>query len=142
MTREEELSHLANALPSHFQFYHLGEVEMTPLLNSFADTTSIAYRLSGEITALLVLSFAKELDMSIYSEVGNIIASRLVTQLSEEGIDVTISSPKHLDPKQIKLLLGNKESIIRRTYAHLLKNSVIPLEATIFAASQEGIGYA
>ena len=76
--------------------------------------------------------FRKELDSSLYSEMGNIIASRIATQLKKNGdFEVMISPPQPVGEDRIQFVLKEGDSSFRRTYAHNYKNTVIPLETLL-----------
>lgn len=139
------LEQLASALPTQFDFYHLGKVEQQPLSNSnfFRDACAVGFRLLGDLNGLMIVLFEKDLDHSTYTEFGNLLASRLATQLqTENGLDVMISPPQSLEHGLVQKLLEKNSSIIRRTYAHFYKNSVISVETLVLSAPSEGIGYA
>ena len=55
--RDDYLRQLINALPSHFQFYHFGEVEMKPLPHSLSDFSAVSFQIHGDIRAVLFLFF-------------------------------------------------------------------------------------
>ena len=123
---------LIEALPSDFNFYHLGEVRRqetpsnplhhleatSPLGLASSDRLAVAFSLHGDAKGALVLIFDQGLDVSTYSEVGNIIASRMSTHLSEsEGLDVMISPPRVLSNAQIQGFLRSADAQ-SRTYHH------------------------
>jgi hypothetical protein len=137
------LSRLEDSLPKKFDFYHLGSAELKPLECDFNESCAIAFRLYGELNAVLVVLFEKGLDVDTYSEFGNIIASQLVTHLnSNEAFDIMISPPRVLQTEQLEWMAQQSKPAIRRTYAHLFNNLVIPVETLILPANSEGMGYA
>src|SRR4051794_39611054 len=95
--REESLLQVANALPDQFEFYHLGQVSQQPSHAHLDEVCAIAFYLSGDVEAIMILLFSKQLDSSLYSELGNILASQMATQLSNKsGMDLHISPPQKL----------------------------------------------
>src|SRR5687768_3175442 len=100
---KETLSQIETALPQNFDFYHLGKVILEPVQSFSEDVYAIAYGLAGDLRAAIVILFDKGLDVSTYSEMGNIIVSQLSTQLSKnEGLDLIVSPPQNLSPTQLK----------------------------------------
>ncbi len=94
--------------PGGFDFYHLGQVEA---LNStsidFEGKQAVAFQLYGDQEGLFVLLFAEGLDTSLYSELGNVLASRMSRMLSESSdTDLMISPPRLLNPLQVKKSLA------------------------------------
>jgi chemotaxis protein CheY-P-specific phosphatase CheC len=147
---------IAESLPRSFSFYHLGQIELqdeaevlsaTGHLGFLAsvDRVAAAYVLQGEVRGVLVLVFDQGLDVSTYSEAGNIIASQLANGLEErQGMVVSISPPRILSGGQLQNLLGNGQGVAR-TYLHRHGNRVIPLQALLVPASvvpSEGTGNA
>lgn len=144
-------SNLQNALPHTFDFYHLGSVELKPMppltvlpepieLNG---VTGIAYQFKGDFQGLLLLLVASELDVSTYSEMGNIIASRLANSLqSKEGLDVLITPPKVLERAQVARIIQSNPNQIYSAYDHILENLVVPVQTLLFPNWGEGSGNA
>jgi len=138
---------LGNALPDSFKFYHLGEVraedsEESP--NAFYDdiheSTLISYRFEGDVKGLILVAIEKELDISIYSEMGNIIASRFANSLSRLGQDVMICSPTILDSKKVSQLLKFSTDNHLKTYSHLTGGASIKIRVlTMVGESRESL---
>ncbi len=131
---------LAQALPQQFGFYHLGDVE---LIETRADNpsrqssrelptqTAVAFTYQGDARGVLALIFDSDLDISIYSEMGNVIASRMITHLHQkEGADILLSPPKVLNAGQLAVLMKSEQSH-KRTYLHRQKDQVIQVEVLI-----------
>ncbi len=136
------IEQLLNALPPNFQFYHLGEVKINSTPSPIQDPGAIAYRIYGELSAILILLFDRDLDHSIYSELGNIIVSQLSHRISTEtGLELMVSSPQFLNADQLQRLNQSNCLKLSRSYGHFFQNSVIPLEAVILAATLEEIVY-
>lgn len=101
------------------------------------------FRILGEMNAFFVVLFDKSLDESTYSELGNVIASQTVSHLNtQEGMDLMISPPKVVTEEQFSKLLMNGNQVIRKTYAHICGNVVIPVETLILPIVTEEMGYA
>src|SRR4051812_47893563 len=124
---------ILDAFPTDFDFYHLGRVEeQAELMLSLQDCSAIAFQLRGDATAWVVVIFSKELDSSVYSELGNILVSKMATQLNlQAGADVIISPPHFLSPPQVEKILLASQPLERKTYGHFYQNSVIPIETWI-----------
>lgn len=136
------LEKLTRALPHQFTFYHLGEVQLMPNEEPLEQTVNIAFQISGDLHAWIIVRFPKDLDHSTYAELGNILASQLTTQLyRQEALEVQLSPPHTLTDVQLERLLQTGP-FIRKTYAHLYKNSFIPLNTIILPSPSDGVGYA
>lgn len=144
------ITQLIHALPDEFEFYHLGNVlienegptgasladENEDLAKVLEDSTAIGFRLQGELRALLVILVEKGLDIPTYSELGNVIASRLATRLSEDSdLEVLISPPQILSSSHVDLLPNFKTIIVQRTIRHIQKDKVIPIRMLLLSAS-------
>lgn len=132
---------MLEALPEGFDFYHLGRIELdqsTPVA-TFAvssDQLAVAYRLQGDVRGALILIFGREHDASVYSEAGNVIASRLATELSSRrGFDVAISPPQRLTSRQLQPLLQSGGAIAR-TYVHRHGSSAVKLTAVLLSSKE------
>lgn len=133
------------ALPLEFPFYHLGLMRLEPDDASTgalivgareSDQHILAYRLRGDLNALIILLVDRGLDPSTYAEAGNVLASRVATELSQErDLDVMISPPLRLDPAQLQVIAGNP--LLDRTYLHLHKGIAAPVR--LLVASMAGI---
>jgi chemotaxis protein CheY-P-specific phosphatase CheC len=132
---------LANALPDQFEFYHLGQVALQSTNSSLEDANAIAFHIAGDMMAVVVLLFAKGLDSSIYSELGNILVSRLATQLNQkDGIDLMISPPQSLTENQLNQIMQHHIPPIKRNYSHIHQGSIISIEALILPTWDSGVG--
>jgi chemotaxis protein CheY-P-specific phosphatase CheC len=68
----------------------------------------------------------------MYSEAGNIIASKLATILSEKhGVDVVISPPVRLERAQLNLLASATQEIAEKTYVHSHAGKEVLLDALL-----------
>lgn len=126
-------SKIADALPDHFPFYDLGEVEsaghrlpeeISPQ-NSFEDCYAVAFRFYGDVSATLLVVFDKGLDVSVYSELGNILASHAATELARDHDDaqLMISPPRVLGEKQMARLLKERGPFLQRAYLHFCRDA-------------------
>lgn len=134
-------------LPQHFQFYHLGEVSSKALFNKtenpLKDALAVGYQIKGDIQAVVLVIFDRGLDLSVYSELGNVLASQIANQLhSQKGFDVLISPPQILSESLFENIQRSQKPLLKRTYAHVYHNFVIPIETWILKALPEGVGHA
>jgi hypothetical protein len=141
------LTQLVNALPLQFDFYHLGKVEQQTFPFELKNMNGVAFRIYGDLNALMIVLFDKDLDHTVYSELGNLLASSLVTRIHQEkGIDLMISPPQAIQhgllEQVLQQMISNAQPIIRRTYTHVFKNSIIPVETLVLSVPSEESGYA
>jgi hypothetical protein len=146
VAENEIFSHLIDALPVSFDFYGMGQVQsvQTESEEFFLDATGIAYRFSGDCNAWMILVFESTLDASLYSEVGNILASKTATSLEKtEGIGVMTSPPIFLNEAQLSSLRRRSQGlIVEKTYRHFAKEGTIPIQLLIFSTFIEETGHA
>ncbi len=152
------LERLAGALPEKFEFYHLGTVATAPdlagiesdleirpeqlLWESFDEDTKVAFTIRGDLSGVLVFSFETGLDVSTYMEMGNVIASRMVTRLSnDEGLDLMISPPQLLSRRALERLAQavSPGSVAHRIYLHRHGEQTHAVQAFLIAAKGEGL---
>ncbi len=132
------LGRLSSAFPAHFPFYHLGTVELADettapqAFDSFHDMRAIGYALHEERAALILL-FDQGLDPSTYSEMGNIIASRLSS---------AISPPRNMEPGRVAALVRSADLVETRTYFHTHGGITVTVHALLLTAPSEGAAYA
>jgi hypothetical protein len=126
---------LENSLPDQFEFYHLGTIEQnrTPETQiDWDDLLVIAYSLKGDLDAVFLIGIEKGLDASIYSEAGNIMASRLVTALDREaGLDVVLSPPQVLSTDLYTKLNAQWRTMLERDYLHLHEKNAVWVHSRI-----------
>lgn len=136
------MTSLLEALPQGFDFYHLGRIELReegtigalPEWNTSDDRIGIAFSIEGEARGVLALLVSNGLDLSTYSEAGNIIASRLASDLADRhGLEVSISPPRVLSRSQLQLLFKSGERTTR-SYVHRYGLHAIPLQAVLLPA--------
>jgi len=122
-----EKSLWARAFPEKIELYHLGPVTIektasASLANELnaSDFFPLCFSFHGDQRGLLLLLLDRHLDLSLYSELGNLLASAIATELSNQnGIDVMISPPYSLNESRLKEILATNEArIIRRAYIH------------------------
>jgi hypothetical protein len=141
--REDSLLQVANALPDHFEFYHLGRVATHPTGSLLDEGCGIAFHIEGDIRAVMIILFAKALDPSLYSELGNIIASKMITYLYQHhGMDLSLSAPQTLNQNQLNQILKSGEIMAHRNYAHFCNDAIIPVETFVLAGLTETNGNA
>ena len=136
------LLEIANALPAHLDFYHMGHMELRPIDFSVEDSQAIALRIHGDRSATVVVLFEQGLDESMYTEFGNLLGSQVANRLNAENqIDIHISPPYSISSTRLKQMIQGVTPI-KKTYVHLYKNSVIPIQTLILPNIGEEIGYA
>jgi hypothetical protein len=121
----KSLETLGRSLPDRFPFYHLGEIAVSE--SQFTDSSqietegrsAIGIRIYGDFPAMLLVLVDEGLDLSIYSEVANILASRLSTQLSaSQEMDILISAPTPLSASRLKDLIRPNQAVLGKRYMH------------------------
>ncbi len=133
-----------DALPQGFDFYHLGRIELLADERAAALETrelegrfAVAFAIEGEARGALLLLVDEGLDASVYSEAGNIIASRLVSSLSQSrGLELTVSPPQRLSGAQLAQLLrlaGGRAAV--RDYVHRHGAQAILMTAVLLPSS-------
>lgn len=125
----------SKALPESFQFYHLGEVrpstgenhQPSPVFDWKNSTalegyTAIGFKVLDEANLWFVVLFEKTLDTDVYSELGNILASRFATRLQrlrDGGDSLTISPPQKLSMRLFSKWIETSPPAWEQTYRHL-----------------------
>ena len=143
--KQNNIEQLSEALPSSFNFYHLGKVELQPDLQppTYDALYGISFHLRGDLHAILVILLEKNLDLSLYSELGNILASKIANQLFvDRQLQVEISPPQTLSENQLASILQSGSSTTRKTYVHRYENKIFYLETLFVPSPLEGIGNA
>lgn len=132
---------LARSLPEQFPFYHLGEVALTeepPTSWSEEGVNAFAFSLRGDIEGLLLVAVDSAEDASLYSEVGNLLASGLANKLdSAEGLDIVISPPQPIETARLRALLESPAdglSKVEKTYLHRYENKLVPVRTLLITA--------
>jgi hypothetical protein len=147
----DTLTHLSDSLPEHFDFYSFGKVlrsrqdESPAVLASLTEGKSaFSFKLLGDPAALLIVLFDSHLDASMYSELGNILASKLCQTLSEQGEgDLMITPPLALRPEQLARLSKLGIPYIHRSYEHVDQGQSVLIETLILPMTAEGqVGHA
>lgn len=118
-------------LPGEFPFYHLGTVTPSDQLTERASAPdleseglrAIAFSLYGDYRGVAVVLFEEGRDGSVYTEMGNTLASRVAGSL---GPMVMISPPIQLSPTQYSHLLSQSGPPVSRLYLHPQQNSGAP----------------
>ncbi len=141
-----DLMQLVNALPDSFDFYHLGTVKQESHASigyTAEKTCSIVFHLQGDLEAWVMILFDHELDTSLYSELGNLIVSKIANYLSaKNGLEIMISPPQSLNHAQAKKIIQTNTQAIKRTYVHFYNNSFIPIETVLLPTPLKEKGYA
>src|SRR4051812_2282889 len=108
---------LSQALPRSFNFYHLGKVELQaeivqPHSTPEEGITGFGFQFKGDLNASLILLVEDGLDLSIYAEVGNILASKVANHLFENyQLQVAITPPHKLSRDHLFNFLKNQPPI-------------------------------
>jgi len=146
------MNEILKALPKHFDFYHLGEIQLTPdsplpstpLKDQKADhyienKQAIGYRIFGDRKVLFVLLIPEGLDLSTYSEFGNLLVSKITNQIQQESmLDLYISPPFSIHISRLTQILHTNQAI-KKTYLHSYGNSVIPIETLILPSIESNL---
>jgi hypothetical protein len=151
--KQDNFEQIVESLPYSFNFYHLGKVELqNHLPDHFQDSLSdeskslasgIGFHLRGDLNATLAILFDRDLDLSIYSEVGNILASKIANQLFlDRQLQVEISPPQLLSEIQLETILMSGPSTIRKAYVHQYDDKMVYLQTLLVPSHLEGIGNA
>lgn len=141
------LDQVTDMLPKEFAFYHLGHARAntgaTRSLGSDDQISLIGYRVSGDPSFWIVLAHERDLEFSIYSEFGNILASRWVGQLSDAlGQDFVLSHPMQISKSVIQAVESKLIPLVRRQYIHAHQSKEVPLEFWVLPHREERIGHA
>jgi hypothetical protein len=139
----DKIMDFVELLPKSFSFYDKGQVTLSnELANELPnDPANIPakplelqnrrgvgfriYHLDDAPSAILIFLFDTNEDESMYTEMGNILASKLCQSLSEqEKSEMMISPPIQLQSHQL-LRLASQHTGVRRVYSHsYLKNDI------------------
>jgi hypothetical protein len=137
-----------DALPEQFEFYHLGEVKqaMTDQIIELDNKHIVAFRFYGDTQGVMLILFNEGLDASMYTEMGNIIASRSAQGLEEkDGLGIMITPPSTLKRSVAERLIENSDYCIQRSYHHKLNGEIVPIDVFIVphkSVGSEGAGNA
>jgi CheY-specific phosphatase CheX len=123
---------LMQALPEPFSFYGLGEVapSMAPI-EIDEEAEAAVFSLSGEIRGMIAVLFDRDLDTSMYTEMANVLASRVATKLSkDDGLTAIISPPRMMKAPDVLDLVEGHPAVFR-AYTHLYQQQMIPVQLVI-----------
>jgi hypothetical protein len=143
----QKLSEISALLPNEFPFFSVGTVARSTTapsserdLDFIQGKSGVSFKLLGEPAALLIVLFDRALDHSMYSELGNILASKLCQRLSEQGEgDLMITPPLMLKPEQLQRLSLTGAPFIRQSYEHAYQDKKVLVETIILPISAEGL---
>ena len=112
---------LFDALPSGFEFYHVGKVvSTTPSAAPAKTRLAVSYTLYGELRGMVVVLFENASDEGLFAEVGNIISARfcsnIVNSYKALDLDIMMTPPKPLNLQQMKRLEKNYQTILSKNY--------------------------
>ncbi len=128
---------LETAFPEQFDFYHLGQVSAAPGNEDvspelFEDQAVISFAFHGDFNGVLFLLVEDSLDRSLYSEMGNLIASMIANRLAApDGIGVMPSPPREIPVETARRTASIAGVSLRRDYFHQTGKSVIPVTALL-----------
>jgi hypothetical protein len=144
----------AEALPTGFSFYDLGEVTSDAKGSALPDDLSnlhqskaldqflaIGFRLITETNTWVVTLFDSQLDSNIYSELGNILASQFASRLQqlEDSMEpILISPPMKLSTPLLTRWLEARPSLLARTYWHRFEDRSVAVHALVLSGEQGG----
>lgn len=144
-----DLRKISELLPDGFSFYEMGSVAQarsraSELRELIQDKNGVMFKLLGEPAAILIVLFDRALDVSMYSELGNILASQLCQRLSELGEgDLMITPPLVLKPEQLGKLALMNSPFTQKSYEHRDGEKAVVIETLILPLSAEGqVGHA
>ena len=144
------LAQLNEALPAHFDFYHLGTVDLEPQTqriptrsNKKAGFCGTRYLFSGDQRASLTLLWAPDADPSMYAEIGNIIVGRMSTYLQKHfKMNMIPSIPEFLNTEEISQLSFNSKLSLERILHATFESQSHPLCVIIQITPLSEIGNA
>ncbi len=135
-----------NLLPKNFEFYSLGRIslqEPPPNQNLINEATGIFFTLEGSLKVFVTLLIAEGFDLSLYAEVGNIIAAKLAYQLEQkQGHEWMISHPRILSKRDIDQVASAAGPRVVRQYHHSKDGHPIPFKILLSLAGRRDIGNA
>lgn len=139
-------SRMQSALPGGFEFFHLGTVTPSPkkpaepirAISRLEDSCAIAFRLNGDVDGVAIALFDQGLDPSVYTEMANILVSRLADRLG----DVMISPPLPLTAARARAIEGSASETIHREYLHFHEGRTVTIHLALFHNGTEGTAHA
>lgn len=130
-------------LPQSFHFFDLGEVSLEserPTNLNLAHQQGIGFQFLGSSARSMLLLVDESFDLSMATEMGNIIASKLAGRLSQvEGWDVGISPPQVWPEAKVAGALGNlfkSDRIHLSKYVFSFKGNLIPIQIAVFLGDE------
>ncbi len=152
ITQSRLIHQLIDSLPKNFSFYHLGDVnfvqEATPSFLSWederesllsSDRSALSYTLSGEIQGCVLIVLEPGLDSSTYSELGNVLVSRLVDALeTKHFLQVSLSPPRIITGRRLQEHLTQNRPAIHGQVEHRIQGESVCLRALVTLQGQGG----
>ncbi len=155
---EELAGKIGGVFPGGFDFYDLGRVvpgqEPGDSVEDMQDDRmGVAFSVypmdekepgAEGLRTLLLAVFEEGLELEIYTEIGNVIASRFAGGLSKLlSEEVMITPPLTLKPAAVQRLIQMKrQTITRKRYIHSFQNKVIPIDIMVLHVEGKAKGHA
>ena len=143
MTQIELLEVMSDAIPEKITFYEQGALELEkprllPQDVDPVDCVGLVYRLitlDEGVQAVIILLIPKTLNLSMYQEVGNVIAGKLASDYrvqQHQGLkDLMISPPKTLDEHRIRKLLSSQKEQVSRLISHRHGEKTVKIQTVL-----------
>ncbi len=133
-------------LPQSFNFYSLGQVVLQQSPGRITDQTGkteILYIIEGDTKIFMTLLLDSTLDLSIYSEMGNIIAARVASTLEQNSnTDWMITPPVCIQSNEITKTPQPIDFSQLYEYHHLIDLETIAFQVLITLSHQREAGNA
>ncbi len=149
-----DMSVLEGALPGSFDFYSWGSVQLQsalPKRESAREKSGIFYALQGDPKVFITVLLNPSSDLSLYSEMGNIIAAKMSLSLEKPqetkptvGINPVrmITPPRVLNELELERMTAIDSPQLLREYHHVMGDRIQPFQVLIVLAPDEATGNA
>jgi len=125
------LDQLSIGLPRSFDFYHLGQVrEINNNVPDLKNKTGVAfnvYSTDDNSQACVIAIFDSRLDVSMYTEMGNIMASHATGNIKP----AMMTPPRILNELRLRSILENRSELNYRSFVHDYQNQAVPVHIAI-----------
>ncbi len=129
-------------LDQGFQFYDQGTVRPDPSApvtrepSLGYDSLILGYQLHGDVRGAFVLIVPGGMDADLYAELGNCLAGKWCEDLSDQDLDVLISSPDLLAMDGLMRLEDHSRHKWIKSFVHDLDSTQVRLEARLYLYDQ------